>query len=323
MEPAWLKSGEQLVGGPGEQQSQTHVCTKCSQRVFSGHGVGTFVFPNDGKPLVGPDTLVFRVQFRDCMFGIPATSTLLPGLPKYVRVYASQGADLSAAGWRLDVGVAVLSGVAVDDSYLGTAIGTAANLFAKAGVDLHMVGVVELSGVGEGPVSFGDGEHGVLDQLHVEALQELSRVAHSPFVPIIIVPCLQESDPVTGASDSIAGVSPRIPGLGHDYPYASAVFVAASAGCGSVPLGGTEEESAAAERLGLIIAHELGHYLGLYHSDAESSSHRPPGGHSNVMNSNVISLDPEQASWSDSQCDVLGRHPEVMANLQRPGGTWR
>ncbi len=311
LEPVGLASGAVLVGEAHAQGNDNPVCTACSQRVFSGHGVGLFVFPNDGAPLPGPETLEFRVQARDCMTGIVATRSLLPNLPAEVEVEVASAPQPKTQARTLDVRVAVIPGAEVEPATWSTAWALAEARFAETGIELRLHEVVSPAGDAFQKVEVGAGDQAMLDQVFADSLGLFTEDSSTaPFLPMILVPCLEEMDPVTRGRNFPAGFCPRIPGGAARGGFASAVFVA-TADC-LTDFGSLEPRPwTTGEELGLIIAHEIGHYLGLYHSDTISSDHRRSAEWPNIMDSGVLTLDPKSAGWSPAQSDVMRRHLEV------------
>ncbi len=119
-------------------------------------------------------------------------------------------------------------------------------------------------------------------------------------VQVRFVPC--EDVPSTGHQD-LLGVSPRIPGGMTDKGVVDGVFIATD-GCG---------KSLSTPERARLLAHEVGHYLGLYHSDTAESSHRkasPP----DIMHSSALSS-AKQTGFTAAQAQVMRRHPYVW---QRP-----
>lgn len=312
LEPVETASGAVWVQEPSQQQSMSPVCTACTQKVFSGHGYGLFVFPNDGNPLAGPDTIRFRVQMRDCRYGVIATGSLHPDLPASVRVEVSSEGSLSESPSMptLGVRVAVFPSAEVDPATWSEAIATMTGLFAAAGIQVEMEGPSTVASPLEKLV-FGAGVTDQLDAAFAEAMVVLSAgLSDTRFLPVMLVPCLERYDPVTQGNEPVAGTSPRIPGGSPVAGAASGVFVATGSCLGA---GGLSEPHiwTTGPQLGLLLAHEMGHYLGLYHSDTAQSNHRVPAGQNSIMNSRVLLVDPAAASFSPAQQDVLLRHPDV------------
>lgn len=111
-------------------------------------------------------------------------------------------------------------------------------------------------------------------------------------VRVVVAGCLEYADPFFGPPSAVAGYTPRV--LGGAGP-ADAVFLPDVDCTSSLPL------DAAPEARGRTLAHELGHYLGLFHADPSSD------GRGNLMQPN-----PSLASargLTSEQVRVLRSHP--------------
>lgn len=308
LEPVTLASGAMWVDEPSAQALLTPVCTACTQRVYSGNGYGFFVFPNDGMPLEGPDTLAFRVQMRDCATGVLAMLAGVPDLPAAVRVeVATEVAVDPIVKAQLDVRVAVDPGAELAPATWEAAWAGVTALYANAGIALHLSRVATLTAPLPMPLLREPGSPEAMDVAYRNAMEVLcDRPADTRFLPVVLVPCLEAMDPVTQGAETIAGQCPRIPGGAPAGGSASAVFVAVG-NCEGVPRLWSD-----AQHLTVLLAHEMGHYLGLYHTDSPAVAHRAPAGPGNVMESWVPGIDPAIAGWSNAQRDVMARHPDVV-----------
>ncbi len=316
IESVKLESGATLVEETSLQERHP-VCSACSHRVMSGHGYGIFVFPNNGEPLDGPDTLRFRVQMRECGLHICASRTRIADMPTTVAVeMATEVAVDAEAEAVLRLGVAVAPGAELDENRLPESPVWAAaweqleDLYADAKVDLQLERIAHLSGPTVEVLEYGPGDRGSMDALYMEAMNALSADPRSMrFVPLILVPCLQKIDPINGTY-TLAGQTSRIPGGGSLGESASACFIATT-GC-SDAFGKTEPLWFKPEQLGVLMAHELGHYLGLHHSDTWTGQHLGPYESRNLMDSKALFGDPEELNLTTAQIDALRRHPDLF-----------
>jgi hypothetical protein len=83
---------------------------------------------------------------------------------------------------------------------------------------------------------------------------------------------------------------------------ANGVYIDARVASG--PQGGRE--------LALVLAHELGHHLGLYHADRPSGASLVDALTSNIMHSWLPGVDPLQARFDPRQAFVMRGHPDVL-----------
>ncbi len=285
-EPVELASGEVWVEpwSPGDDDA---VCARCSEPVFAQRGFGMFVFPS-ATTLATKDTLRLRIQLLDCDLFIPVSRARIPSLPNTVRFETATERTSSTGSPTLEVWVGHQSDAygMLDDR--DAAWNDVFRLFDEVGIALEVVGTSEV---------------------HMTGALEWSRGASAPYaalleqiphrerriVPIVVVPCLLDG------GVSIPGVTSRIPGGIN--PQASSVDSAVfmSTGCGA-------EFGTGA--VALRLAHEIGHYLGLFHSDSPAGASVAPEG--SVMNARPILLAPELQHFTPEQAAIMMRHPDVF-----------
>ncbi len=289
------------------------------QRRLAGPGAGVFVFSSAAEPLLPTgvtDTLELRLQMRHCVGDSKASRAFFPGMATRVRVDAASeprwATEPSAATpARLAVRMLIAEdsgwGPTAEDPELAAAWDVAVERFAAAKVELELEAEGTLPAVGE--LDY-DATMLALRALHDEALACLRNDAEDQrFVPVVLVPCLRFAEP--GSSSIHLGQTPHIPGLFDDDTSPSLVVLAS----GSCDLGGdVPEPSRDPERHGVVLAHELGHYLGLHHTDSELGQHLATGPDAALMDSGIAqSIDPQAAWFSAPQIDVLLRHPDLRS----------
>ncbi len=289
-----------------------------SQRALPQHGYGVFVLPNDGVSELPNGKVRFQVVLRDCRFDLPTKRVAganrrgrYASLPKSVVVEAAREPALNNdAKLRLVIRVAVAdtSGHPAQlgaDSSWQAAMTRARALFSTAKIDLVVGRIASFKAPKS--VNYGPGQRTQLDAVYNDAMSALTdgeadRAAR--FVPAILVRCLLRNDPLTAKPISFAGQTARIPGGAPFGPSASGVFIAREHCSGAAsPLVG--------EKLGAMLAHELGHHLGLHHTDDTLGSHRASKGYADVMN---ITAGPSKAKgFTSKQRVALRRHFAVYA----------
>ncbi len=114
-------------------------------------------------------------------------------------------------------------------------------------------------------------------------------------VRVVIAGCLEYADPLFGPPVAVDGYTPRVLGGAGA---ADGVFLPELDCTSSFPLSITPEAR------GRILAHELGHYLGLFHTDPDRD------GDANLMNPNP-SLSVAHG-LTNAQIEALRRHPVLQ-----------
>jgi hypothetical protein len=315
LDEALTAEGEAWVEWAATQADYGAVCRHCVQRVSVGQGFALFQLPNDGRASLGTARLDLRVGERDCATSLPlflAPGAIAPADTIDVELLEVRGdAAAPAAGLVLPVRFVVSSaaqfevGAGSRDQILSEAFELVRAAFSPAGVVVEFRGVVDLGAELEDPLVYSTADVGALRALLDEALAEPEPGLGglSPLT-VVVAGCLRRVDPTTGAlrdpqavtSHVCAGLGP--PGVGDG-------VVLAGHACPSIPAAGYWN----AATLATILAHELGHALGLYHV-AEAS-----GATDNLDDTeadNLMNADPLghlNDGFSASQGVVMRAHP--------------
>ena len=292
----WIPEGEY---GP--------YCATCPQRTLTLVGGGLFALPSDASEL--GEAVTFSLERRSCET-LHRLEADLPALGVEVRVLDRAVASPDARG-VLRVDLAVFGDDWLSDGARGAAAGAwvrevEAEL-ADAGLRVDLHAVCTLPAPAAIPrVEAGD--TGALAPLLDAARAQCAGFepsAHDPRITVLHVPCLELHDPLLRVTTDIAGYATHIPGGFAPGHVPDAVVVAS--GCreptvsvSGVPLG-----------LARRAAHELGHYLGLFHSVESDGSEDMLA---DTDERNLMSAVPGLAGargLSPSQVAIVRGHPSV------------
>lgn len=300
-----LASGRALLPGNDEAAEAEH------QRLRPGPGGAVVVLSSTVAPLDEADVLELRIELVDCALGIPASRARFPAMPHALEVDAAWDDAPAEPDGLATVGVRILRaedsgwGPLAQDPALAEAWGVAVERFADAGVELVLQAEVATEAVGTvryGADMLGFGELDAEVRATLQASPDDSR-----FVPVVLVRCLQTEDATGTTGLRPLGQTTRIPGSLAD-PRTPSLVVLAAGDCGS------EEAVPVLEPTGqgLVLAHELAHYLGLLHVDHDGD-HLPAGDDEQLMRSSIaLDVEPDDAWLSAAQAVVLRRHPDVV-----------
>ena len=289
------------------------VCGDCPRPVSTQHGYALAVFADPSQGLASAGSVQLRVQLRHCATDLALPLGALGSKITQVRVQAaSEAAVPAAAHGTLAVVLARGSGVTV----AGTPAAMAAMAegvvaaFAPAHVAPSFQPALDLSTATPLPaildVSSPASPHLVALQAAVDAAWQaqpaaLGALQDRRVAVVVLWPCLHYQGP-KGGGHSLAGFASRIPGGGRVGAFASLVVVATGeCGRGQPP---------ASAELGGTVAHELGHLLGLYHSDGAHGLPDATGG-ADLMHSKHGRIGAAGAGFSTPQRAMLRAHPDV------------
>ncbi len=280
-------------------------CTQCPQRQSVAVGGGVFSFPSAPPRVEGPVTVTFGL--RDC-------ATLTPA----ARGDAALGATLRRAVTRAhdprERAVLRVDVAAFGDVWAAAPDGAEALLRAAtaeltdARVTLRIASHCALAAPADELV--------VRDRSHDEIARwtslararcpALARVDGDPRLTLLVAPCAWRRDTLLGESATLDGYTTHVPGGFVEGEAADAVVL--SAGCGAtlprvdgVPLG-----------LARALAHEVGHYLGLYHTreiDGVEDNLDDTRGDANLMNPSPLVAGAR--GLTAQQAEVMRWHPSL------------
>lgn len=284
------------------------------QRLLPGPGAGFFVLSTTVDALDTADTLGLRVELVDCAIGVPASRSRFAGMPSQLRVEITSE-DEAFDDDRVIVPVRILRaedsgwGPLGEDPVITQAWAVAVERFAAAGFRLVLQAeetIPELDTLlyEADMLDLSEVDTAVRDTLMTDA-------DDTRFVPVILAACLEYDDPVEGTRARPQGQVSRLPGSLADPSTPSLVMLSAGH-CKS-----TEAEATLDPELyGVVLAHEIGHYLGVLHTDI-GGDHLSSGPHEQLMNSAIAkNIAFEDAWFSEAQAWVMRRHPDVVLSAE-------
>lgn len=315
LDEAITAEGETWVALAATNSDYGAVCRHCTQRVSVGQGFGVFQLPNDGRPTVGTHALSLRVSERDCGTALPPS--IAPGAAAPVDrvdvelLEVAEPAALPGQIVRLPVrfvvtGEAQFEGAqAGGDPVLEEAFEFVRAAFAPQGIALDLGEIVVAEFAPQDPLVYGaDDVSGLRESLDAAlGAPEPALGGLSPLT-VVVAGCLRRRDPTTGVLRDPQAVTTHV-GAGLGPPGVGDGVVLAGHACPSVPPQGYWSGAT----LGTILAHELGHALGLYHvvDAGDATDNLDDTDLDNLMNADPLGH--LNDGFSPAQGRVMRRHP--------------
>jgi hypothetical protein len=292
-------------------------CLACPQRVSVGVGYGLFILPSDDPaPPVLPDALEVVAGIRDCSTLLPtATGTgTSTATANHLRIEGRFPSTVEPArAGVIWLGLAFLGGSPLADPATRAAVlpetllevnallapGALQVVVARTRTVDHQAGALELT----------RGQGGPLDALYAEVLGTgdcTPPAVEDGWVPVVFAGCIRIADPLQQTTSEPDGMTPGIPD-GFPPPGRAQGIYLKGLSCrpGMAPIDWTPS------MLGRLLAHELGHYLGLYHSvEADGTVDQlADTDANNLMYYSPLTL--TAPTFSPSQFRVMRRHPAI------------
>jgi hypothetical protein len=257
-----IVNGDTTWVGSAKVADYGDYCTGCEQRVSVGTGYGFYVLPSAADASLLLAGLELRVVLRDCVTLTP----LQRAAPHPDRLALEHVAwDPPAADTvvvlPLAVVIASAYAFAADASLLPEALKALRSTWAVAKIEIEIAEPVSIAPP-DAPVTYSATDHASLLQLTQSARAALAKTVSDRAWPVVvIVPCLRREDVVSGGHSEPLSTTPHIPGGSGVYDEPDMIFVAGER-CAGLEPGPNFIDGAT---LGALMAHELGHFLGLYH----------------------------------------------------------
>lgn len=305
LEEVAVQGGGAWVGAATSEDFGDY-CLRCRERVAVGAGYGLSVLPSGPDDALVLRDVTLRVALRDC-----ATLTPLAAAEAGTdRVQAEQ------TSWRLPpveqhlslpvaVVVASTHGFAADPQLLAAALSRLQLTWSAAGIEIAIAAKLEIDAV-HGAIAFTPNERSELVSLAGAARAALAARSVSRAWPVIVLTgCLRRTDPITRGRSEPLAITPHLPGgFGvHDEP--DLIFVAAER-CEEFSPGPRFLD---ADTLGAVIAHELGHWLGLFHvRELDGRADVLSDTSADELNLMQVMPSPDALTLTDSQIHIARRH---------------
>jgi hypothetical protein len=301
------EAGHAWVTPPSVEGDLGAFCLSCPQRASVGAGSGFYVLPSTEPAPPPAQWLRVRAALRDCETLLPI-ATGEEGVPSSLRLQALplQSPPLEQQGTVRLALVLTRGSVFFDSEEARATLEQALRLvneeLSPGRLRAEVSRTLHLAEVGLEPLSFSPGEMHALK--HVLALSRTYAEARE--VPVIFAGCLLEEEPLFHVRYRPLGRVTHIPGGFNTAESADGIFLAGTH-CASQ---GARFDWPATTVARLLV-HELGHFLGLYHSveqdgaqDALSDTGKDNAMHFNPLMSSSKGFSP----W---QFQVMRRHPMV------------
>ena len=293
---------ESIVKGPGG-----HVCVPCKNRVASAQHIGSFLLPNDPDVEIKGGEWTFKVRATHRVEDITQGLVFL-GYPSTCDVTVMARTEPVPETGVLPIRLhftgshGLSAETAPEDERLQSALDTLTAIYASAGVGVDIVGYHDVAGVEEDPsltdVGSTAGFPNDLSKLFLSGFEDDPGALNVFFVNSIYKDVDYEE--VGGV---VLGIAGGVPGPAYLGPsYRSGVAIA------TFELGDDDH-------LGNVMAHELGHYLGLFHStekDAIFHDTLVDTEENDGENLMFWGWSANQMMLSESQSYVLRSHPMVI-----------
>jgi hypothetical protein len=298
---------EQSWVGPTATEDFGDYCTTCRERVSVGAGYGFHVLPSGADDDLELSALQLRVALRDCTTLTPL-SAAAAGADRVVVEHAVWLPPSPDHKLSLPVSIVIASEHAfeADATLLPSALARLQSIWSAAGIALSFVAQPAIA-ASSMPIGYSASDR--------TQLVSLTRAAHSALAALqverawpvfVMTTCLQRTDLLSGARTEPLAVTPHLPG-GFGVNDEPDLILIAAERCEGLEPGPRFLDP---ETLAAVMAHELGHYLGLYHVQ-ESDGRQDTLSDTSPERANLMQAmpSPDAITLSQAQMRVARRHP--------------
>ena len=298
--------GEVWVHLPTDPIDRGLACLSCPERVAVRQGAGWFVLRNSGA--TGPvSELTLQVGIRDCETGAPALTELGDTIPETVTV--AMGRLESEPDTPIRIPIHLVNASSFDLAALtdSTAAAATAHL-SPAGLTAEISMTTRLS-PGDTTATYEGANRLGLRAILSAAMDARSEGDDAPeaALPVVLVDCLQETGLAAGTAEALTTAIPGVPAHACSQ---DAIFLRVGQCTGTEPTAYPWTD----DSLGKVLAHEIGHFLGLYHSVESDGTedHLTDTDENNLMN--FATLSSTSSGLSASQISVLQVHAYLLGS---------
>ena len=267
------------------------ICKKCQQRSEAFHSGGSWVYPNNGDRAKEGEILTIKLSLWDCNHRQPVAASLLQGITSRSVKVETRFVEESQETLELPVTVFFTN---------------EASRQSRANLKDYMEAVVDYWYKTAGIlVKWKLSPEVVRQPSKLELSQKINTIVGHGNLPLVFAGCFYQQSLPGRASSEPSGFTHRIPG-GYAGSENDLVMIKTRE-CDFGNIASTLPPDVASR----IINHELGHYLGLYHSQEETGAthHLKDGGASkNLMYFSPLHSKGGQ-QLSESQKVVVRSHP--------------